>query len=91
MTCDIRSVFTARLVNFNDDWIDITIVDTCRNGNKRDWQFSYNTRTKQYYAVLYRSNDEDKSYERVAHLPKKMVEVLLTVAAPQLAVWRLTQ
>jgi hypothetical protein len=77
----------------NDEWLDISMTDTSPKGLKslREWRFSFNVNTHQYYAVLYRADDEESPFNCGIDLPKAMTDRLWFLAAPQIALWRLTR
>jgi hypothetical protein len=76
-------------VQRNDEWMDIIMVDTCRKADRREWQFSFNTKTKRYYAMLYRGYDMEAPFEVAVDLPKAFAEKLWYLAAPHIALARI--
>lgn len=80
-------------VGYNGGWLDISFTDTLPKGLKsmREWRFSYNTEDHSYYAVLYRSEGTYGPFCGGVELPKAMTDKLWFIAAPQVALWRLTQ
>ena len=76
-------------VQRNGEWMDIIMVDTCRKADRREWQFSFNTRTKRYYATLYRGDDDKTPFEVSIDLPKAFTEKLWYLAAPHITLARI--
>jgi hypothetical protein len=76
-------------VQRNDNWIDIILVDKCRNANRREWRFSFDTDDHHYYATLYRAPDDEGPFDHSVDLPKTMVKKLWYLAAPHIALRRL--
>lgn len=81
--------FKILAVQRNDEWMDIIMVDTCRKADRREWQFSFNTKTKRYYATLYRGNAVEAPFEVSVDLPKAFTEKLWYLAAPHIALARI--
>jgi hypothetical protein len=76
-------------VQRNYEWMDIAMVDTCRKADRRAWQFSFNTKTKQYYATLYRGDDMEAPFHTSIDLPKAFTEKLWYLAAPHITLARI--
>jgi hypothetical protein len=76
-------------VQHNDEWMDIILLDRCRKSKLREWQFSFNTKTKRYYATLYRGDDDRMPFEVAIDLPRAMTERLWYLAAPHVALARI--
>ena len=90
---DFLHKFKVWNMDRNDDWLDISFTDTSPKGlaSLREWRFSYNTEDHKYYAVLYRAEDKYGPFYGGVELPKAMTDKLWFIAAPQIALWRLTQ
>jgi hypothetical protein len=81
--------FNVLYVDYAGDWMDIVMVDAYPKSDLREWRFSYDTKTKRYYATLYRGRTLEGPFHLSVDLPKAFTEKLWYLAAPHIALARI--